>query len=219
MSVNLIHQLNDEMADVVEAVRRSIVVISNRGQGHGTGIIVEPDGLILTNAHVVRDNSVQVFLPGREQALPGRIVAYDAQRDLAALRIKANDLPAMALGDSQILLPGQWVFAVGHPWGVAGAVTSGIAITSGNGPSGNPAVSGGWLAANLHLRPGKSGGPLVDIHGRLLGINTVMAGPEVGLAISVQEVKSFLKENALAIRRSASGNSANEPSDNAPEIL
>lgn len=200
MSTDLIQQLNAEMADVVANIKQSIVLVSNHGHSHGAGIIIEPDGLILTNAHVIRDSSIQVILPGG-QIVPARVVAYDRDCDLAALRVDAGNLSAVTLGDSDRVLPGEWVFAVGHPWGVPGAVTSGIAI-SGGGVSKSSDTSNEWLAANLHLRPGNSGGPLVDIQGRLLGINTVMAGPEVGLAISVDVVKAFLEKYKVEIRSS-----------------
>lgn len=194
MSADLLQQLNGEMAEVVERVKQSLVHVSNNGQSHGAGIVIRPDGLILTNAHVIRYRSVQVTLPdGR--SVSARIVAYDPDRDLAALRVEAQGLSALELADSGNLLPGQWVFAVGHPWGIAGAVTSGIAIGGAAALAEQP-NSRGWLAANLHLRPGNSGGPLVDVQGNLIGINTVMAGPEVGLAISAEVVRAFLHEHA-----------------------
>jgi serine protease Do len=89
---------------------------------------------------------------------------------------------------------GNWVTAIGHPWGIANSVTSGVLIDNDQIPA--PEKQRGWIAASVHVRPGNSGGPLVDVHGRLLGINTVMAGPEVGLAISAQVIKGFLEEYA-----------------------
>ncbi len=131
------------------------------------------------------------------------IVGYDAERDLALLSVKARGLPALELGDSQHLLPGQWVLAVGHPWGIAGVVTAGVVIgvghdlpeMGGRGPT--PASRREWLMVSLVLRPGNSGGPLVDAHGRLLGVNTIMTGPQVGGAVPVHVVKQFLHETLL----------------------
>jgi serine protease Do len=189
----LIKQLNDEMADVVEQTKSTLVHISNSGQSHGAGIILSPDGVILTNAHVVRQNSLEVTLPdGR--TIPAKLTAHDTDRDLALLKVEVSDLPAMTLSDAHDPQPGQWVTAVGHPWGVAGAVTSGILIDNGDRMPARGEVRRGWLAASLHLRPGNSGGPLVDVQGRLLGVNTVMAGPEVGLAIPAEVIQSFLDE-------------------------
>jgi S1-C subfamily serine protease len=189
---NLLQQLNDELAGVAERARRALVNISNGRRGDGAGTIWHPDGLILTNAHVVRLHSPRVTLPdGR--TLPARLLAHDSNLDLAALAVDAQGLPAIELGDSQQLQPGQWVLAMGHPWGVAGAATAGVVI--GLGPSLEMAMPGRELIhVGLHLRPGHSGGPLVDIAGRLVGVNTMMAGPDVGLAVPVHVAKTFLRQ-------------------------
>ena len=91
------------------------------------------------------------------------------------------------------LQPGNWVVAYGHPWGVDGAATAGVVIGQGPTLPERPRFGRDWLAVSLHYRPGHSGGPLVDAEGRLVGINTVMAGPDVGLAVPVHVIKSFLK--------------------------
>jgi serine protease Do len=195
---DLIQQLNDEMADVVDHVKNTLVHVTNNGQSHGAGIIVSSDGSILTNAHVVRQRSLQVTLPDGK-TVPARLVAHDTDRDLALLKIDAIELPAMQIGDTQELQAGQWVMAVGHPWGVPGAVTSGVLIDKSNHLISESSQGRQWLAANLHLRPGNSGGPLVDVKGRLLGLNTVMAGPEVGLAVPADVIQTFLQEVAQAL--------------------
>ena len=87
------------------------------------------------------------------------------------------------------------MLAVGHPWGVLGAATAGVVIGSGSEQGEGPWGGTDLLAVALHLRPGYSGGPLVDIHGRLLGINTMMTGPDVGVAVPVHVAKAFLKRN------------------------
>ncbi len=187
---DLLQQLNNEMAAVVEKVRGSLVQINNGRNGAGAGTIWHPDGLIITNAHVVRHSRLKVTLPdGR--SLPGRLLAQDTDRDLAALSVEANNLPTIELGRSKQLQPGQWVLALGHPWGVLGAVTAGIVIDMGEPPEMSPA-RGEFIQVSLPLRPGHSGGPLVDVHGRLLGINTMITGPEVGLAVPLHVIKAFL---------------------------
>ena len=85
--------------------------------------------------------------------------------------------------------------AFGHPWGVEGAATAGVVIGHGTELPEKPAFGHDWLAVALHYRPGHSGGPLVDSSGHLVGINTVMLGPNVGLAVPVYEVKRFLKSS------------------------
>ena len=124
--------------------------------------------------------------------LPARLLAQDSGQDLAALAVNATDLATIELGESRSLQPGQWVVALGHPWGVVGAATAGVVIGFGQGLQGTPPGGQDWIEANLHLRPGYSGGPLIDTDGRLVGINTIMTGPQVGLAVPVHRAKAFL---------------------------
>ena len=189
----LMQQLNHEMAAIVAQVRRSLVQISNgkRG-GAGAGTIWHPDGLIVTNAHVVRRNALEVILSD-EQRFPAKVLAHDPERDLAALSIDAHNLPTVELGDSKKLQPGQLVLALGHPWGVAGAVSAGPIINIGLPPE-IPRLAREFIQAGLQLRPGYSGGPMVDVQGRLIGINTMITGPEIGLAVPLHVVKDFLRQ-------------------------
>lgn len=190
---NLWQQLNGDMSALVANVRRSLVQISNGRGGAGAGTIWHADGLIITNAHVIAGhNALKITLPdGR--TLPARVLASDSNCDLAALAVEVNNLPTITPGESQKLQPGQWVLAVGHPWGVLGAATAGIVINTGRPPE-MPADRGDFIQVGLHLRPGHSGGPLVDVQGRLVGINTMITGPEVGLAVPVHTVKYFLRQ-------------------------
>lgn len=189
---SLLQQLNGDLFAIVEKVRRSLVQINNGHNGKGAGTIWHADGLIITNAHVVRREAITVTLPdGR--TLPARLLASDPERDLAALSIGAAGLPTIELGDSRLLQPGQWVLAMGHPWGVAGAVSAGHVITVGLPPE-IPRISYEFIQAGLLLRPGHSGGPMVDVQGRLVGINTMITGPKVGLAVPVHIVKDFLRQ-------------------------
>jgi serine protease Do len=193
--MSALQSLNDELAAVVAQAQRSLVQVRDGRRGAGAGTIWHANGLILTNAHVVSRSRLDVVLPdGR--TLPARLLAADRAHDLAALSIAATDLRPMPLGDSRQLRAGQWVFALGHPWGVTNAVTAGIVIgEASERPAGTDADD--WLAVSLHLRPGYSGGALVDESGRLVGINTLMTGPDVGVAIPVHVAKRFLQE-ALA---------------------
>jgi serine protease Do len=188
----LLQRLNAEMSAITGRVRRSLVEIKNGRGGFGAGTIWHPEGLILTNAHVVGRRQLKVTLSdGR--TLPARLLAHDSNLDLAALKVDAVDLPAVELGRSRRLQPGQWVLALGHPWGVSGAVTAGVVIALGPHPEGIMPRRD-LIQVDLPLRPGHSGGPLVDARGRLIGINTMMNGPEVGLAVPVHEAKRFLQE-------------------------
>ena len=203
--MNLLMQLSSDLADVSSVALRSMVQVRSGERGVGAGAIWHPAGLIVTNAHVVEERSptrgpwrrtghagLSVLLPdGRTVA--ARILATDTQHDLAALRVDAADLPAVQLGDARRLQPGEMVLALGFPWGVTGGATSGVVIGVG---AGLPEAGGEreWLAASLHLRPGHSGGPMVDAQGRLVGINTMMSGPDVGVAIPVHVAVAFLKQ-------------------------
>jgi S1-C subfamily serine protease len=195
---DLLQSLNQEMAAIVERVRPSLVQLVNGRHGQGAGTIWHEDGLILTNAHVINGGrgghpqALNVILSdGR--SFPAQLLAHDSQLDLAALAIKSSNLPTTALGNSRRLRPGDWVTALGHPWGVVGAASAGMVIDVGV-PLELPRYPGDLIQVGLQLRPGHSGGPLVDGNGRLVGINTMIAGPQVGLAIPIHVVKEFLRE-------------------------
>ncbi|HEX9118703.1 MAG TPA: trypsin-like peptidase domain-containing protein [Anaerolineae bacterium] len=191
--MELMQDLDTDLAALAEKVRRSLVEVHNGRRGQGAGTVWQSRGLVLTNAHVIGQGQIAVALPdGRD--LPARVLARDDRRDLAALAIDAGDLPPIELGDSRALRPGQWVMAIGHPWGVPGAATAGIIIGSGSPLSEGPLPGPEAIIAGLHLRPGHSGGPLVDSMGRLVGINVMMHGPDVGVAIPVNVAKRFLRE-------------------------
>ena len=190
---DLLSQINDEMSAVVDGARRCLVQVHNGRRGAGAGTILHADGLIITNAHVVKRQSPKVTLEdGR--TLPARLLTYDEDLDLAAVTVEARDLPTIELGRRGQLRPGQWVMALGHPWGVTGATTAGMVIDVGRPLEGLP-YQGELIQVGLHLRPGHSGGPMVDGNGRLVGINTMISGPEVGLAVPIHSVKRFLKGN------------------------
>ncbi len=192
----LLKQLNDDLSDVVIAVRRSLVQVMDGHGGAGAGTIWHEDGLIVTNAHVIaRGGEIRVGLPdGR--VFPAAVLARDSERDLAALSIDAHHLPTIEPGDSRQVYAGQWVMALGHPWGIHDAVTGGVVIGSGSDLIELQSATGReWVAVALHLRPGHSGGPLVDTAGRLIGINTLMTGPDVGAAVPVNTVRQFLQRS------------------------
>ena len=190
--LELLQQFNLEMSDTIEMVRHSLVQVRSDGRGFGAGSIWHADGLIVTNAHVVGSRSVSVSLPDGSM-VPARLLARDDRLDVAALAVDAVGLPTIALGDSRDLHPGEWVMALGHPLGVPGAAAAGVVIGSGADLPETFGLQRDWIAVSLSLRPGHSGGPLVNAQGRLVGINTLMAGPEVGMAIPVHVVKEFLR--------------------------
>ena len=193
---SILKDLNAEMNGLVRQTRASLVRISDSRGGAGAGTIWSTEGLIITNAHVVRQSAPSVTLSdGRK--FSARVVAHDAQRDLALLAIKASGLPTVQLGETRDLRPGELVFAIGHPWGVSQAVTSGAIIGLGADMPEMAATRREWLMVSLVLRPGNSGGPLVNTTGRLLGVNTIMTGPAVGGAVPVHVIADFLRAATL----------------------
>ena len=192
--IDVLSDLDGNLERVLEAVRPSLVQVKDGRGGGGAGTVWHPDGLVLTNAHVVAGGPVTVtFTDGR--TLPARLLARDTALDLAALSVEDTGLPTIALGESRGLRPGQLVMALGHPHGLVGAATAGVVI--GMGPSGEDREGSlnDWVSTDLHLRPGYSGGPLVDARGRLVGINFMMNGPDVGMAVPVHVVKAFLRRS------------------------
>ena len=134
---SILQQLNTEMASVVKETQASLVQIHSGRGGGGGGTIWHPEGLIVTNAHVVQSNPIRVTLAdGR--TLPARLLAQDSSRDLAALAIDATALKTVKPGNSRDLQPGQWVMALGHPWGIWAAVTAGVVIGVGEEWSDTP---------------------------------------------------------------------------------
>jgi S1-C subfamily serine protease len=192
---SLLTDLNEALANVVSATMSSLVQVRDERAGAGAGVILHPQGLVLTSAHVIRGGQIHVGLQDGRR-LPARVLGRSPARDLALLDVETGDLPAIELGDSQSLAPGAWVMALGHPWGVPGGTTAGVVIgVDAHLPEAPPRAGGlSWIAVSAHLRPGHSGGPLVDHAGRLVGINTMMAGPNVGLAVPVEDVKGHLHD-------------------------
>ncbi|HEU5342131.1 trypsin-like peptidase domain-containing protein [Edaphobacter sp.] len=143
--------------------------------GIGSGVIISPDGYILTNDHVVNDAvNVRVTLHDR-RVLNAKVVGVDKLTDLAVIKVDATDLPTIAWGDSTKLKPGQTVLAFGSPFGYFQfSVTRGIvsALNRPNPYSDNLRKPGGYIQTDAAINPGNSGGPLVNAHGELIGINT-----------------------------------------------
>ena len=175
------------LGEVAEQLRRSTVLIYAASRGNGSGVIWSSDGAIVTNAHVVRSSNTRVQLwDGRE--FDATVTARDPRRDLAALRIHANALPAARPADSSQLRPGELAIAIGNPMGFVGALTTGVIHAIG--PVRGLGLQS-WVQASVRLAPGNSGGPLAGASGRVIGINTMVAG-RLALAIPSNTVSDFL---------------------------
>src|SRR2546422_520365 len=182
--------LSDELAAVAARLRRSTVLVRGRGRGAGSGVIWPGRGLIVTNAHVAQGPRSSVGLSdGR--SLDAVVTARDPYRDLAALAVDAQDLPAADVADSDRLRVGGLVLAVGNPLGMIGALATGIIHATGATGARNGPGQQRWIQADVRLAPGNSGGPLADARGRVIGINTMVAGG-LALAIPSNAVTEFL---------------------------
>jgi len=161
----------------------------------GSGFIIDPSGYIVTNHHVVADtDSIRVSLSDDRQ-FDAEIIGTDSQTDIALIKIEADsDLPALALGDSDSARVGQWVVAIGNPFGLQHTVTKGIISAKGRVIGSGPYDD--FIQTDASINPGNSGGPLIDLTGRVIGINTaiVAGGTGIGFAIPVNMAKGILEQ-------------------------
>ena len=164
-------------------------VTRGRRAGGGSAVVITPDGFLLTSAHVVEGST----RPGRASFVDGRelrfdVVGSDPHSDLAVLRAEADDLVAAELGDAERLRVGQLVVAIGNPNGFAGSVTAGVVSALGRSlPTGSGRIVDNVIQTDAALNPGNSGGALADGRGRVIGINTAVAGVGLGLAVPVND--------------------------------
>ena len=156
--------------------------------GGGSAVVITPDGFMLTSAHVIErtDGGRASLVDGRE--LDFEVVGSDPWSDLALLRASARDLRAAELGDAERLKVGQLVVAIGNPNGFAGSVTAGVVSAVGRSlPTRGGRVVDNVIQTDAALNPGNSGGALADGRGRVIGVNTAVAGVGLGLAVPINE--------------------------------
>ncbi|MGD0544263.1 MAG: DegQ family serine endoprotease [Candidatus Acidiferrales bacterium] len=174
-----------------------------REQSLGSGVIVSPDGTILTNNHVVDGaTDIKVFLSDKRE-FQAKLIGTDANTDIAVLKIDASNLPTLPLGDSNQLQVGDLIFAIGDPFGVGETATMGIVSATGRGGFGIERYEN-FIQTDAAINPGNSGGAMIDIHGNLVGINTAIlshgsmngeGGNEgVGFAIPVSMAKPVMDQ-------------------------
>jgi serine protease Do len=161
-------------------------------QSLGSGFIISPDGYILTNNHVVdKGRDIKVALSdGR--VLDAKLIGKSKEIDIALLKVEAEDLPAVVFGDSDALEVGDWVVAIGNPFGLSQTVTAGIVSAKGRVIGAGPYDD--LIQTDAAINPGNSGGPLFNTKGEVVGINTMIiaAGQNLGFAVPISMVKSVL---------------------------
>ncbi|HEX4147458.1 MAG TPA: trypsin-like peptidase domain-containing protein, partial [Pirellulales bacterium] len=162
--------------------------------GQGSGVIVDPSGYILTNYHVIQGaSSVDVRLSDGRTVSEVSLVGSDVLTDLAVLKINATNLPAATFGDSTALEVGDWVLAVGNPFGLDRTVTAGIVSAKQRRALAENSAYQNFLQTDAAVNPGNSGGPLVNMKGQIVGINTAIVGPTyqgISFAIPSDMVRS-----------------------------
>jgi serine protease Do len=183
----------------VEEGNRSQTALIARQHAIGSGVIVDPDGYIITNAHVVEGaHRIQVVLPmpsldvpqvepvGKEHVLDAKLIGIHKDSDLALLKIDQKNLPTLELGSARRVHQGQLVFAIGSPEGLQNSVTMGVVSSVGRQPDPDrPMV---YIQTDAPINPGNSGGPLIDMDGYVLGINTLIfseGGGSEGLGFAI----------------------------------
>jgi len=182
-------------------------------EGQGSGFIIDKEGHILTNYHVIeKARQVEVTLHNHKRGIPATVIGTDRLHDLAVIQIKAPDLTPMVLGDSAKLQVGQKVYAIGNPFGLSGTLTRGIvsSIRQVQEPDGMKIEDA--IQTDASINPGNSGGPLLNMHGEVIGINTMIASnvgqsAGIGFAIPINTAKAVINDVLTSgrVRRPALG--------------
>lgn len=196
---------SEALTGIFEQAQLAIVQVSTEGRGGGTGIIWQRDGRIITNNHVVpRDDArVRVALAdGR--TFDARVLQHNPQLDLALLKIQGGDLRALPIGDSSTLRVGEWVFAIGHPWGARWVVTAGI-VSSISSVKLADNLTLKYIKSDVGLAPGNSGGPLLNANGQVIGINAMIFGGDLSVSIPSNAVSTWLSSLPQGYRKLGTG--------------
>ncbi len=224
MSVVTIYTVGED-----EGTGRGMFGRRGRGRvqrGLGTGFIVDPTGVIMTNNHVIEGAEEIVIQLSDERRFPAKVIGRDARTDIGIVRIEgAKDLAAIPLGDSDALEVGDWVVAIGNPFGLSHTVSAGIVSAKGRGREDVPLDPTGYynfLQTDASINPGNSGGPLLNLRGEVVGMNTAVRGggaQGIGFAIPINMVKQLMPTllEKGHITRSALGVTIRDVRDLAPE--
>ncbi len=182
------------LVEIFDAAKPAIVQVRTEGRGGGTGIIIDEDGRMLTNNHVVaRDDAKVEVLLADGRSFPAAVLQRNPRLDLALLKIEGDNLKTLPLGDSTKLRVGEWVFAIGHPWGQRWVVTAGIVSSIRTAKLADDLTTH-YIQSDVGLAPGNSGGPLLNADGQVVGINAMIFGGDLSVAIPGSVVSGWLAE-------------------------
>lgn len=171
-------------ADLAGGVLPSVVQVKGRGRGHGSGVAWGDGSTVMTNFHVVAGLGEQLeVLAHDNRSFAASLIAGNPRLDLALLAISGDKLPPAPLGDSAHLRVGDLVFALGNPWGQRGVVTAGIVSGLGELERRRGEEPASYIRSDVRLAPGNSGGPLVSARGEVIGINAMIFGGDLSVAI------------------------------------
>ena len=158
-----------------------------QGMGLGSGFIISQDGYVLTNAHVVAgDGEVTVRLADAKREFKAKVIGADERTDVALLKIDATGLPTVKLGKSTALQPGEWVAAIGSPFGFENTITAGIISATGRSLPAETYVP--FIQTDVAVNPGNSGGPLINLAGEVVGVNSMIysqTGGYMGVSFAI----------------------------------
>ncbi len=187
IATDSIERFTEELKTLADQLRCSTVQVRGHQDGIGSGVIWSADGVIVTNAHVIQGDSINIELSDR-RVLQATVIAKSLQRDLAALKVNATDLPVAPIGDSDQVRVGELAIAIGNPLGMVGALTTGIVHNLGS----TNFSRRHWIQADVQLAPGNSGGPLANAQGQVIGINTMIVDGK-GFAVPSNVVQRFCR--------------------------
>jgi S1-C subfamily serine protease len=182
--MSLLREISRDLGDLVARAAPAVAGLRHR-RGQGSGVVVTPDGYVVTNSHVARaEGPLQVRLPGRGDAM-GRLVGADDRTDLAVVRVDASGLATLALPDAVTVRVGELVVAIGNPLGLERSVSLGVVSALHRDLPTRDGVLEGLLQTDASVNPGNSGGPLLDADGAVAGITTAMLPFARGIGFAI----------------------------------
>ena len=190
--LRILQSLSEATAEIVSKTSPSVVTVNN-GMGSGSGTVWSPEGYIVTASHVVGKRSTVRVVLGNGKSQEAQVIGRDPYTDIAILKIETKTLKPIELGDSQNLKPGQFVLALANPFGRQVSATQGI-VTAVHGAI---TTIGGitiedTIVTDARLNPGYSGGPLIDVYGKMIGLNTAFVWNR-GIAVPINAIKHIVE--------------------------